>query len=259
MDDPLSISTVIAQSLNNTLAMAVNTHSDSFSLSSDTITNDPGVQSRDSKYNMYRYFQGFFSNSRLDKKILLDQKYPGNGTKEYPFRISFLSLDPQNPSSFPRSKKWFYTSLQALATLATTFASSAYSGGIKQVIGSFDISQEIATLGISLYVLGFALGPLVWAPLSELYGRRKIFFFSFMAATAFSAGAGGSGSISALLVLRFLAGSIGSAPLSNAPGVIADMFDKSERGMAMCMFSGAPFLGPAIGTFIFLLFDDICD
>ncbi|KAM0342922.1 hypothetical protein ACHAPU_009126 [Fusarium lateritium] len=180
----------------------------------------------------------------------LDQKYPGNGTKESPYLINFLPDDPHNAMLFPKWKKWAFTGLQALATLATTFASSAYSGGINQVIDSFDVSQEVATLGISLYVLGFAFGPLVWAPLSELYGRRKIIFLTFMATTVFSAGAAGAGSISALLVLRFLSGSIGSAPFSNAPAVIADMFDKSERGLAMCMFSGAPFLGPAVGPIV---------
>ncbi|KAF5672304.1 putative mfs-multidrug-resistance transporter [Fusarium heterosporum] len=190
--------------------------------------------------------------SQHDKFIetLLDQKYLGNGTRESPYLINFIPDDPQNAMLFPRWKKWAFTTLQALATLAMTFASSAYSGGIKQVMHSFNISQEVATLGISLYVLGFAFGPLVWAPLSELYGRRKIIILSFMAATVFSAGAAGSGSISALLVLRFLSGSIGSAPFSNAPAVIADMFDKSERGLAMCMFSGAPFLGPAIGPIV---------
>ncbi|KAF4992926.1 hypothetical protein FGRMN_6870 [Fusarium graminum] len=189
------------------------------------------------------------SQDRLTE-TLLDQKYPGNGTKESPYLINFLPNDPHNAMLFPRWKKWVFTGLQALATLATTLASSAYSGGIKQVIHSFDVSQEVATLGISFYVLGFAFGPLIWAPLSELYGRRKIFFLSFMAATAVSAGAAGAGSISSLLVLRFLGGSIGSAPFSNAPGVIADMFDKSERGLPMCIFSGAPFLGPAVGPIV---------
>jgi MFS family permease len=200
-----------------------------------------------SSYTLYQRVSNVLGHPYVDTETLLDQKYTGRGTKESPFHVVFLPDDPQNAMTFPQWKKWLFTWLQALATLATTFASSAYSGGMKQVILSFNISTEVATLGISFYVLGFALGPLVWAPLSELYGRRRVFFLSFMAATVFSAGAAGAGSISALLIFRFLTGSIGSAPLSNAPGVIADMFDKSGRGMAMCMFSGAPFLGPAVG------------
>ena len=259
MYDPLASSIVLTNNLTQSLTMTIDTCPDSSSLSSDTAADDMEAQTPNSIYNRLCSFLG---HPHVDTKTLLEQKYPGNGTQESPFLITFLPNDPQNPMTFPLWKKWFFTALQALATLATTFASSAYSGGIKQVISSFNVSQEVATMGISFYVLGFALGPLVWAPLSELYGRRKIFFLSFMAATAFSAGAAGAGSIAALLVLRFLVGSIGSAPMSNAPGVIADMFDKSQRGLAMCMFSGAPFLGPAAGKFMLplltlLMTDDV--
>ncbi|KAM0500918.1 hypothetical protein ACHAP8_004637 [Fusarium lateritium] len=217
------------------------------SLSSGTVADDACMESPHSTSTFYQRVSNILGHPQIDTQDLLSHKYVGNGTEESPYHIAFLPKDPQNAMTFPRWKKWSFTGLQALATLATTFASSAYSGGMKQVIQYFSVSQEVATLGISLYVLGFALGPLVWAPLSEEYGRRRVFFFSFMAATAFSAGAAGVDSISTLLVLRFLTGSVGSAPLSNAPAIIADMFDKSERGMAMCMFSGAPFLGPAIG------------
>jgi hypothetical protein len=246
MCDPLVSSIVLANNLTQSLNMTIDTHPESSSLSSNTAADDMEAQTSNS---IYHRLYSFLGHPHVDTKTLLEQKYPGNGTQESPFLITFLPNDPHSPMTFPLWKKWSFTALQALATLATTFASSAYSGGIKQVIRSFNVSQEVATLGISLYVLGFALGPLVWAPLSEVYGRRKIFFFSFMAATAFSAGTAGARSIAALLVLRFLVGSIGSAPMSNAPGVIADMFDKSERGLAMCMFSGAPFLGPAVGKF----------
>ncbi|KAF5021535.1 hypothetical protein F66182_6417 [Fusarium sp. NRRL 66182] len=237
--------------------MSIDHQQDSLSMSSETVGNDdivnsntPSVEPKSLENENPPVLprpSRIYSHAQDISQEILDQNYPGNGTVESPYRINFLPNDVQNALVLLWWKKWAFVGLQSLATLATTFASSAYSGGINQVIRSFGISQELATLGISLYVLGFEFGPLIWAPLSELYGRRKVFFFTFMAATAFSAGAAGAGSAASLLVLRFLAGSIGSAPLSNAPAVIADMFDKSERGMAMCMFSGAPFLGPAIG------------
>jgi MFS family permease len=68
-----------------------------------------------------------------------------------------------------------------------------------------------------------------------------------MALTAFNAGAAGSKNIETLLILRFFAGAFGSSPLTNAGGVIADMFPASERGLAMSFFAAAPFLGPVIG------------
>jgi hypothetical protein len=245
--------------------MAIDPRPSSPSLSSETIANDttgndnnvnePSVEpkTQERQHTVPPRLSRIYSQAQHISKSFIDQNYPGEGTTQAPYRINFLPDDSQNAQLLPRWKKWAFVLLQSLACLATTFASSAYSGGIKQVIRAFGISQEVATLGISLYVLGFTFGPLIWAPLSELYGRKKVFFFTFMVATAFSAGAAGAGSIASLLVLRFLTGSIGSAPLSNAPALIADMFDKSERGLAMCMFSGAPFLGPAIGEFICLV------
>lgn len=53
--------------------------------------------------------------------------------------------------------------------------------------------------------------------------------------------------MAALVVLRFFAGAFGSSPLTNAGGVIADMFNASERGIATSIFSMAPFVGPALG------------
>jgi MFS family permease len=120
-------------------------------------------------------------------------------------------------------------------------------GGVREIVGGFDVTTEIATLGVSLFVLGFAVGPLVWAPLSELYGRQIVFAISYGAFTALNAGAIGSKDIQTLLVLRFFAGAFGSSPLTNAGGQIADMFSASERGLAMGLFALAPFLGPTIG------------
>ena len=54
--------------------------------------------------------------------------------------------------------KWVLTQLVAVATLAVAFVSSAYTGGLERVIVQFGVSQEVVTLGVSLFVLGFALG-----------------------------------------------------------------------------------------------------
>ena len=148
-----------------------------------------------------------------------------------------LSLTVQLPS----------TNFQSKATLAVAFVSSAYSGGIGEILKTFNIGEEVATLGISLFVLGFAIGPLLWAPMSELYGRQILFFGTYAMLTAFNAGAAGAQNIQTLLILRFFAGAFGSSPLTNAGGVIADMFPASDRGLAMSVFAAAPFLGPTIG------------
>jgi MFS family permease len=176
--------------------------------------------------------------------------YDGAGTEKDPFLVEFLENDPRDPMNWPDSKKWAITMTVAIATLAVAFVSSAYTGSTTQILEEFGCSQEVVTLGVSLFVLGFAIGPLLWAPLSELYGRQVLFCGTYAVLTAFNAGAAGANSIASLIVMRFFAGTFGASPLTNAGGVIADMFTASQRGLGTSIFAAAPFLGPVIGPIV---------
>lgn len=151
---------------------------------------------------------------------------------------------------FSTVMKWTITILVAFVTLAVAFVSSAYSGGIVEIVRDFDTSEEVATLGISLFVCGFAIGPLLFAPLSELYGRQIVLLVTYGLLTAFNAAAAGSKNVQTLVILRFFAGAFGSSPLTNSGGVIADMFPASQRGLAMSIFAAAPFCGPVLGPIV---------
>lgn len=195
------------------------------------------------------YWRVVASHSLVTPEVL-HHKYAGSGTAEDPYNVEFIARDPRDPMGFSMFKKWTITLLLAFATLALSFTSSVYSGGVVQIIEQFHCSEEVAALGISLFVLGFALGPLLWAPLSELYGRQILFFGTYGALTAFNAGCAGSKNITTLLVARFFAGALGSSPLTNAGGVIADMFPARQRGLALSIFAAAPFMGPTLGPIV---------
>ncbi|KAF7594231.1 hypothetical protein BBP40_009783 [Aspergillus hancockii] len=181
---------------------------------------------------------------------IIEYPYKGSGTDDDPYIVEWIPNDPRNPMLFSNTLKWAYTITVAFATFGVSLSSSAYAGGIQEVIKQFGISQEVATLGVSLFVLGFAVGPLVWAPLSELIGRQIVFFISYGALAAFCASAAGAQNSWTLIILRFFAGSFGSSPLTNAGGVIADIFPAEQRGLATSLFAGAPFLGPTLGPII---------
>lgn len=59
--------------------------------------------------------------------------------------------------------------------MAVALATSAYTAPAKEIRENFRISQEVFELGLSVFVHGFAVGPMFWAPLSELYGRQIVF------------------------------------------------------------------------------------
>lgn len=183
-------------------------------------------------------------------KEIEEYDYEGEGTEDDPYVVEWIENDPRNPMTWAKTKKWIIAIAVANSVLVVSFCSSAFSGGIQQIMMEFDVSQEIVTLGVSLFVLGFALGPLLWAPFSEIYGRQLVFVGTYTAFVAFNAGAAGGPNIYGLLILRFFAAAFGSSPLTNSGGVIADVFNANERGLAMSIFSAAPFMGPVLGPII---------
>lgn len=101
--------------------------------------------------------------------------YPGSGTDQDPYIVGWTADDPRNPLLFNDARKWLWTLLVALANMAVALATSAYTAPARELKEDFVISQEVFELGLSLFVLGFAVGPMFWGPLSELYGRQIVF------------------------------------------------------------------------------------
>ena len=176
--------------------------------------------------------------------------YEGSGTHKDPFVVVWMDGDPRDPLTYSSLMKWTLTATSAMSTFAISLFSSAYTGASKSVIAEFDCDEEVATLGLSLFVLGFGVGPLLWAPLSELYGRQYIFALTMIGLTALSAGAAEAPNIASLIVLRALAGAIGSNMLTNSGAVISDCFHAKDRGLAMACYSLMPWIGPLIGFVI---------
>ncbi|KAF7985297.1 hypothetical protein HWV62_6461 [Athelia sp. TMB] len=167
--------------------------------------------------------------------------------KEDPHLVNFTENDPENPKNWSNLKRWYLTMTAGLLVLNATFASSAPSGIVPQLMEQFSMSEELATLTLSLFVAGYCVGPLIWGPLSEVYGRRPIFILAFLVYTIFQVACAVATSTAQLLVFRFLGGVFAAAPLTNSGALIADIWDARTRGKALAMFTLAPFAGPALG------------
>ena len=114
----------------------------------------------------------------------------------------------------------------------------------------FQVSTEVGTLGISLYVLGFATGPIVWAPLSELRGRKLPLILSMFGFSIFSIGSAVGKDLQTVLICRFWAGAFSSCPLAVVAAVFSDIFNARTRGLAITVFSMTVFSGPLLAPFI---------
>lgn len=165
-------------------------------------------------------------------------------------QIDFSPDDIENPHNWSASRRWYVTFASVMLVVNATFASSSPSGCFPSIAEEFGVSEEAAGLTITLFLLGYCAGPLVFAPLSEFYGRRWVFYSTFIAYVAFNFLCAFAPNFGSLLVGRFLTGTFVSAPLSNAPGVLADLWGPVERGNAMAAFSCMVWVGPALGPVV---------
>src|ERR1700753_3445163 len=141
--------------------------------------------------------------------------------------------DPYRPLNWTFRKKVITTMLYGFTTMASTWASSVYSAGIVQISEEFHVSTEVSTLGLTLLLLGFGVGPLLWAPLSEIYGRKVAVLVPYFIAAVFSFGTATAKDIQTILITRFFAGYFGSAPVTNTGGGLGDIWPAEQRGVAM--------------------------
>lgn len=107
-----------------------------------------------------------------------------------------------------------------------------------------DDSSAMASLVVSVYVVGFALGPLVLAPLSETYGRLIIYHVSNVLFLAFTAGCALSTQTAMFVAFRLLAGCVGATPMVLGGGSIADIIPPERRGAAMTIWGTGQLFGP---------------
>ncbi|KAJ4298241.1 hypothetical protein N0V90_006140 [Kalmusia sp. IMI 367209] len=147
--------------------------------------------------------------------------------------------DPYNALNWPFRKK-----------IVVTLLYNVHNMGVYNVERHFGVGQEVALLGMSLYLLGNAFGPLLWAPMSEVYGRKPSILLPIFGLTVFSFASATAKDIQTLLITRFFAGVFGGAPLSNVGGVMADIWPATQRGAAMLMWGIAVIIGPLIAPIV---------
>lgn len=161
--------------------------------------------------------------------------------------------DPTHPYNWPVWRKVAICAVLGVNALSLTLGSAMYSTGSFEVMALFNVGFTVATLGTSLFVFGFASGPVIFGPLSELYGRKKPLIVSSLGYVCFTFGAATAKDYQTLMLCRFFSGFVGAASLVVAPAAMADMFSAKSRGNAMTIFAdvvfGGPMLAPIIGGF----------
>ncbi|CAI0653760.1 unnamed protein product, partial [Colletotrichum noveboracense] len=111
-------------------------------------------------------------------------------------------------------------------------------------------NPDLEAFSVSIFVLGYAFGPLVHAPLSEMYGRLIIYHVNSVLFIISNVACALSVNLPMLIIFRFVTGLVGSSPLSLGPASVADIFKIEERGKALALWNLPVLLGPAIGPLV---------
>ncbi|KAI8313047.1 putative MFS-type transporter [Colletotrichum sp. SAR11_59] len=164
--------------------------------------------------------------------------------------VTFTPGDKENPKNWSKAYKWYCTMVVALTCFVVAFCSSVITADIAGVAEEFHVSEEAALVSITVFVIGFGVGPMAFAPLSEIYGRQVIYGSTLLLAVVFIIPCAVAKNLGTLIVCRAIDGIAFSAPMTLVGGTLADLWRNEERGVPMAAFSAAPFIGPAIGPLV---------
>lgn len=137
-------------------------------------------------------------------------------------------------------------------TFGVYIGSAIYSPGITLIIEEFGVSQVAATAGLTLFVAGYGIGPMVWSPMSEIpqIGRNPVYIGTLFAFVFLQFGAIYPRNFAQLLIFRFLTGFFGSPVLATGGASLSDMYAPQKRAYAIGIWGMAAVSGPVLGPLV---------
>ncbi|KAF4164791.1 hypothetical protein CNMCM6936_008758 [Aspergillus lentulus] len=156
--------------------------------------------------------------------------------------------DINNPFNWPVKKKARQVLLMAVNTFITPLASSMFAPGVGEAMREFHSTNDmLGSFVVSVFILGYMVGPFVIAPLSEMYGRVPLYHTCNILFLIFTIACAVAQSLPQLIVFRLLAGVAGVCPLTIGSGTVADMVPKEKRAGIIAVWAMGAILGPIIG------------
>jgi MFS family permease len=162
------------------------------------------------------------------------------------FEVTFTDNDPRDPRSWPLWYRAFVIFTMSYSTTAVVLYSTAYTASIPGVIEYFEVSRMMATLGLSVYLFGMAIGSVVSAPFSEMYGRKPVYLITMVLFLITVIPTGVTTSFTGILAPRFFSGFAAAALVTNSPGSVSDIVTPDYRALAFSFWSIGPINGPVL-------------
>lgn len=164
----------------------------------------------------------------------------------------YTTDDAENPQNWSQGKKAFAAFWICAYTLAVYMGSAIYAPSVYGVMAEFDVGPEAASLGLSLYVLAYGIGPLIFSPLSEIasIGRNPPYMITMALFVILCVPTALADNFAGLMVLRFLQGFFGSPCLATGGASLQDLYSLIKLPYVLCLWAFAATCGPAMGPVI---------
>lgn len=164
----------------------------------------------------------------------------------------YTTDDPANPQNWSNGKRFVISAIICLYTFVVYTGSAIYTSSEQGVEEKFGVKPVVAALPLSLYVLAYGMGPLLWAPLSEIpvIGRSPVYAATMALFTILSLPTALVDNVAGLLVLRFLQGFFGSPCLAIGAATMQDIYSLLYLPYALVAWVSAAYCGPALGPLL---------
>ena len=170
------------------------------------------------------------------------------GPQELPPMPSLRNYD--NPFEWAKSRKNVITWLSCSVNITAAYSAGSYASPADTLTQKWGISPVVYNLGITLFTCGFGIAPMVLAPFSEINGRRPVFIATGILFVVCQLSCALTDSFGGMLVARFFLGCGGSTFSTMVGGIMADIWQTSERNTAMTLFTFATFFGTGLGPLV---------
>lgn len=164
--------------------------------------------------------------------------------------VAFGEQDLGNPKAWPYRSKIINVGVIAMMAVLCPLASSMFAPGIDQIKEGLNTTTQTVIGCTTGFVVMLGIGPLILAPLSETFGRRKLYLICFTLFTLLQIPSALAPNIETLIAMRTLAGFFGSVGIANGGGTISDMCEPGERAGLFGWYLLGPLLGPTIGPLL---------
>jgi len=162
--------------------------------------------------------------------------------------VTFAPSSPAHPREWSLRRKLYDSAIISLLEFVTTVVSNVGSNVAKPAAAHMGVSLDVSVFCLAtLYMLGQALGGLIFPPVSEVFGSKSIYVSSTALYAVLCLVIGFAPRLGTIIIGRFLCGMLSAMPTCVAIGSLENIWDSRARVWAIAVWAAAGIFAMAVG------------